>query len=56
MCRANIKNQEVERLAKERLIEFFEQSIWPNVPPEVLGKTLDKSERERILGYGPQGV
>jgi antitoxin VapB len=41
---------------KERLIEFFERTIWPNVPSEVLGKTLKKREREKILGYGPHGV
>jgi antitoxin VapB len=41
---------------KEALIEFFERTIWPNFPPEVLGKTLTKREREKILGYGPHGV
>jgi antitoxin VapB len=41
---------------KERLIEFFERAIWPGVPAEVLGKKLKKSEREKILGYGPHGV
>jgi antitoxin VapB len=45
-----------EPRTKERLIEFFERSIWPNFPPEVLGKRLKKREREKILGYGPHGV
>jgi ribonuclease VapC len=31
---------------KERLIEFFERTIWPEVPSEVLGKTLTKRERD----------
>jgi antitoxin VapB len=42
--------------SKERLIEFFEKSIWPGVPADVLGKSLSKREREEILGYGPDGV
>ena len=42
--------------SKESLIAFFEKSIWPKVPPKVLGKTLSKREREQILGYGPHGV
>jgi len=41
---------------KEALIEFFERSIWPNFPPEVLGKAVTKRQREKILGYGPHGV
>jgi antitoxin VapB len=41
---------------KERFIEFFERSIWPNFPAEFLGKTLEKREREKILGYRPDGV
>jgi antitoxin VapB len=59
----NIKNRELARLAdderpqtKEQLIEFFERTIWPNFPAEVLGKALKKREREKILGYGPHGV
>ena len=42
--------------SKERLIEFFEKSIWPQVAVDVLGKPLSKQEREEILGYGPEGV
>jgi antitoxin VapB len=42
--------------SKESLIAFFEKSIWPRVPADVLGKSLSKREREEILGYGPDGV
>jgi antitoxin VapB len=42
--------------SQERLIEFFEKSIWSQVPADVLGKPLSKQEREEILGYGPEGV
>ena len=59
----NIKNRELAppadghgRRTKEQLIKFFERTIWPNVPSEVLGKTLKKRDREEILGYGPHGV
>lgn len=41
---------------KERLMDFFERTIWPGVPSGVLGKTITKRDRERILGYGPHGV
>lgn len=44
------------RRTKEQLREFFEREIWPQVPPDVLGKPITKEEREEILGYGPDGV
>jgi len=40
----------------ERLHRFLEEEIWPQIPPEVRGKTITKAEREEILGYGPDGV
>lgn len=87
----NIKNAEVERLAREvaemtgeskteairrallerqqRLafrvvrrgrgrgfVQFLEAEVWSRVPAEELGTQLSKAERERILGYGPDGV
>jgi antitoxin VapB len=42
--------------SKERMIEYLERVVWPNIPKEVLGKRLTKREREKILGYGPYGV
>ena len=44
------------RRSKELLLEFFERSIWPKIPPDALGKRLTKHESEQILGYGPHGV
>ena len=38
------------------LRRFLEHEIWPQAPRSVLGKTVARSERERILGYGPDGV
>jgi antitoxin VapB len=40
----------------ERLKAFLEKRVWPEIPKQLLGKRLSKAERERILGYGPEGV
>jgi antitoxin VapB len=40
----------------QRLREFLEREAWPAIPRRLLGKKLPKKERERILGYGPEGV
>ena len=42
--------------SKQALVDFFERAVWPRVPPKVLAKPLSKAQRERILGYGPDGV
>ena len=39
-----------------RLRQLLEQELWPQVPPEVLGVSITREEREAILGYGPEGV
>jgi antitoxin VapB len=39
-----------------RLTDLLEREIWPQVPPEVLGKPISREQREAILGYGPEGV
>ena len=41
---------------RARLFITLSKHIWPQVPPEVLGKSVSKKEREAILGYGPEGV
>lgn len=41
---------------RERLRRFLEEEVWPTIPKKFLGKRITKKERERILGYGPQGV
>ena len=38
------------------LRRYLEQEVWPNLPSDIRGKGLSKSEREKILGYGPEGV
>lgn len=42
------KQARVERLLRER--------IWPEIPKKILGRTITKRQKERILGYGPAGV
>jgi antitoxin VapB len=37
------------------LRRFLADEVWPQVPPDVLGKPLLRAEREAILGYGPDG-
>jgi antitoxin VapB len=41
---------------RRRLADLLEREIWPQIPPNVLGKTISREEREEILGYGPEGV
>ena len=38
------------------LLRFLEGEIWPQIPRKVLGRRVSRRERERILGYGPEGV
>ena len=39
-----------------QVLDFLEREIWPNIPRELLGRRVAKSERERILGYEKGGV
>ncbi|MGH9368865.1 MAG: type II toxin-antitoxin system VapB family antitoxin [Thermoanaerobaculia bacterium] len=41
---------------RERLLRLLQEEIWPAIPRSVLGKKVRKKERERLLGYGPEGV
>ena len=41
---------------KKELYRLLEQEIWPRIPRSVLGKRVSRREKERILGYGPEGV
>ncbi len=46
----------VHRDRGRELRRFLEEEIWPQIPRGVLGKTVSRRERERILGYGREGV
>jgi prevent-host-death family protein len=39
-----------------RLKRFFEQEVWPGLPPEERGRVLTREEEDAILGYGREGV
>ncbi|KLL10105.1 MULTISPECIES: type II toxin-antitoxin system VapB family antitoxin [Protofrankia] len=39
-----------------RLLRFLTDEAWPQIPQGALGHAPTKAERERILGYGPEGV
>lgn len=39
-----------------RLLAFLENEIWPQVPPEFLGRPILKEEENGILGYGDLGI
>ena len=41
---------------KQRLIEYMAREVWPQIPPDQLGKALTREEEDEILGYGPDGV
>ncbi|HUF12991.1 MAG TPA: type II toxin-antitoxin system VapB family antitoxin [Longimicrobiales bacterium] len=41
---------------RRRRAEFLEREIWARVPADQLGGAPDRTEREAILGYGPDGV
>ena len=43
-----------DRLADlERLLA---REIWPHLPPRAGRRRLTRAEREKILGFGPEGV
>jgi antitoxin VapB len=41
---------------KRSIREYLEKHVWPFIPPDVLGTSITKEERERLLGYGPDGL
>jgi antitoxin VapB len=41
------------RRSPEAFRHWLETEIWPLVPKDLLGKSISKAEREKLLGYGP---
>jgi antitoxin VapB len=39
-----------------RLLDLLVHRVWPRLPAGVRGHALSRSEREAVLGYGPEGV
>jgi antitoxin VapB len=54
--KARLESRETLEEKRKRIMHYMETEVWPNIPPELLGKTITKEEREEMLGYGPDGV
>jgi antitoxin VapB len=53
-ARLGFRVADVDRGA--RLKWFLEREVWPVVPPDQLGRSLERTEEDAILGYGSEGV
>ena len=54
--RARLRTRVVPSERNARVRRFLEREVWSRVPAEQLGRAPDRAERERILGYGDEGV
>lgn len=54
--RARLRFRIADESRTERIRRFLEREVWSRVPEEQLGSAPDREERERILGYGEEGV
>jgi antitoxin VapB len=54
--KAQLQSEETMEQRRKRIMDYFQNEVWPSIPPELRGKTITKEEREEILGYGPDGV
>ncbi len=52
------KDQELDEALQARVAKidhWLKTEVWPNVPPDQLGRRLTREEEDEILGYGPHG-
>ena len=54
--RARLRMRVTDDSRRARLRRFLEREVWSVVPPDQVGCPPDRAERERILGYGEEGV
>ncbi len=54
--RARLRGALPAGVREQRLQRFLEREVWTRVPADQVGRPPDRAERERILGYGPDGV
>jgi antitoxin VapB len=54
--RARLAVRTTGRDRRGHLLRFLEAEVWPQVPGKLRGRKTGKRERERLLGFGPQGV
>jgi antitoxin VapB len=52
--RLNVRVVRTDRCTELR--RFLESEVWSQVPADLVGKRLSRSEEERILGFGADGV
>ena len=53
---ARLRVRVIPEARQRRMQRFLEAEVWTRVPPEQRGQAPGKKERERILGYGPEGA
>jgi antitoxin VapB len=54
--RARLRGAELAADRRRRLRRFLEEEVWPQIPDDIRGVPLSRSEREELLGIGPEGV
>lgn len=54
--RARLRFRIAGQSRSDRLRRVLEREVWARIPEDQLGQAPDRAERERILGYGPEGV
>jgi antitoxin VapB len=53
--RARLQARAGKSSGRKGLREYLEQSVWPLMPPNELGRVLSREQEDQILGYGPEG-
>ena len=54
--RARLRLRVAAGARADRIRRFLEREIRSRVPPDQLGRAPDRTARERILGYGADGI
>jgi antitoxin VapB len=54
--RTRLRLQAAERQRPGHRARFLEVEVWSRIPTHQLGHPPERDERERILGYGEEGV
>lgn len=54
--RARLRFRVADDSRADRVRRFLEREVWSRVPEDQIGCAPDRNERERILGYGKEGV
>jgi antitoxin VapB len=54
--RARLRYRVVSDNRRERLQSFLEREVWKRMPRNQVGRPPGRAERDRILGYGKDGL